>query len=341
MEKVLEKDINQMFQVTAALLAENPLSLKKAAAIQQVSVKTIRRLMAGQLNESCYFDYRINSGKITNFRFTSALPRNQHELIADLFHKSANLALLILSMKQPILTFPMLSHAAYISPSTLHRRFTSFARFLSPYLITIDHSAYPIITGNERQIRFLLFKLTAFLLPNLYASPLSLYQHFHDIHTLRQTAFYSFRSCTTTEEIVPSCFVPDYYLVNESAYLFLWKQLLAQETFFVPKKEAILLTRIIHPLFTEREDHSLADRLSQIYQVHLLCALLEGNIFVFQPAVFSFSKTTIKLIRSFLLQLPHYEKLLKKHPELPLLYECIWQKHSIFQPIITIKNARS
>ncbi len=337
MDKLLEKEIVLMCQLAAALLEENPLPVKKAAARQRISDKTVRRLIASRPNESAFFNCHITTGKIRSADF-KALLKKQPAFIADLLHKSQNLALLILSMKQPVLTFPMLGNAAYMSTATLHRRFVSFAQFLSPYLIDIDRRTYPFVKGNERQIRFLLFKLTTFLLPSLYDSPSRLYQHFFDIHILRQQAIYPSASCITVEEIRPRCFVPDYYLTTDAAYLFLWKQLLAQEPFFVPTPDATLIRRIVDSVLQDHVDSPLADSLSQIYQIHLVCALLEGNIFVFQPALLSLSETTVQLIQSFLLQLPHYEKLLKKHPELPLLYECIWHKQSIFQPMLTIKK---
>ncbi|WP_086275681.1 helix-turn-helix domain-containing protein [Candidatus Enterococcus testudinis] len=338
MDTLLEKDIMRMFELTAALLEENPLPIKKAADKQQISVRAIRRLIAGQLNEGALFNYQITTGKIKRVHGFGLFTGNQPEIIAALFDQSHNLSLLILCMKQPVLSFSLLSDTAYISATTLHRRFACFDQFLSPYSISIDRRTYPFVSGNERQIRFLLFKLTAFLLPALCDAPALLYQHFLDIHTLRQQVLYATATSITSGKISPDCYVPDYYLTNEAAYLFLWKQLLAQETFFVPAHEAILITKIAASFIQDSDAQLWANNLSQIYQIHLVCALLEGNIFVFQPVVLTFSDTTVQLIRSFLLQLPHYEKLLKKHPELPMLYECVWQKQSIFQPMFTIKN---
>ncbi|HCE13086.1 MAG TPA: M protein trans-acting positive regulator, partial [Enterococcus sp.] len=62
MDKLLEKEIILICQLAAALLEENPLPVKKAAAIQRISDKTVRRLIASRSNESAFFSCHITTG---------------------------------------------------------------------------------------------------------------------------------------------------------------------------------------------------------------------------------------------------------------------------------------
>lgn len=260
-------------------------------------------------------------------------------MIAALFNKSVNYQLLLLLLKMPTISFADLYKRYYLSSSSLHRRFSAFSSFLAPYQLAIDRRSYPLITGNERQLRYLLFRLT--LLANPTLSPKQAFQELKKIHQLRANAFYPSTPAPFTQQIYPTCFVPRFYLVDERSYLFLWKQLLTLEPFYVPTEEAFLLRRIITPILLEHPlQQPLEVLLPKFFQAHLLGALLEGNLFVYPPLNTRLSERSRRLVQALLTQLPHYEKLLKKHPELPLLYECIWQELSFFQPIIAFPQQK-
>lgn len=343
LKNILEKDIMQMLRLSTTLLTENPLSLSKAAAAQNLSVKTIRRLLSSYLNEDLSFHYDVEQGHIrANHRLQQ--PSTGHslshtEMIAALFNKSVNYQLLLLLLKMPTISFADLYIRYYLSPSSLHRRFSAFSSFLAPYQLAIDRRSYPLITGNERQLRYLLFRLT--LLANPTLSPKQAFQELKKIHQLRAKAFYPSTPAPFTQQIYPTCFVPRFYLVGERSYLFLWQQLLTLEPFYVPTEEAFLLRRIITPILLEHPlQQPLEVLLPKIFQTHLLGALLEGNLFVYPPLNPRLSERSRRLVQALLTQLPHYEKLLKKHPELPLLYECIWQELSFFQPIIAFPQQK-
>ncbi|MFR3687488.1 MAG: M protein trans-acting positive regulator, partial [Enterococcus sp.] len=64
LKNILEKDIMQMLRLSTTLLTENPLSLSKAAAAQNLSVKTIRRLLSSYLNEDLSFHSDVEQGHI-------------------------------------------------------------------------------------------------------------------------------------------------------------------------------------------------------------------------------------------------------------------------------------
>lgn len=343
LKNILEKDIMQMLRLSTTLLTENPLPLSKAAAAQNLSVKTIRRLLSSYLNEDLSFHYDVEQGHIrANHRLQQ--PSTGHslshtEMIAALFNKSVNYQLLLLLLKMPTISFADLYKRYYLSPSSLHRRFSAFSSFLAPYQLAIERRSYPLITGNERQLRYLLFRLT--LLANPTLSPKQAFQELKQIHQLRAKAFYPNTPSTFTQQIYPTCFVPRFYLVDERSYLFLWKQLLTLEPFYVPTEEAFLLRRIITPILLEHPlQQPLEVLLPKFFQAHLLGALLEGNLFVYPPLNTRLSERSRRLVQALLTQLPHYEKLLKKHPELPLLYECIWQELSFFQPIIAFPQQK-
>jgi hypothetical protein len=125
--------------------------------------------------------------------------------------------------------------------------------------------------------------------------------------------------------VFPKHFVPAYYLVHERNYLFLWKQLLGLERFYLSAEDTHLLNQIFPTTLRNEELGSVSFQtyLVKVTQIHLLCALLEGNLLL-QPTI-ALSPDTLTLIRVFLNQLPHYDQLLKKHPEMPLLYELVWQ----------------
>ncbi|WP_429967417.1 helix-turn-helix domain-containing protein [Enterococcus sp. AZ173] len=343
LKNILEKDIMQMLRLSTTLLTENPLHLNKAAAAQNISVKTIRRLLSSYLNEDPFFHYDVQQGHIRADRHlqqsaSCSLPHM--EMIAALFTKSANYQLLLLLLKMPTISFADLYKRYYLSPSSLHRRFSSFSNFLAPYQLAIDRRSYPLITGNERQLRYVLFRLTLLANPALI-SPNQAFQELTQIHQLRKTAFYPNTSITFTQQVFPKHFVPSFYLVGERSYLFLWKQLLTLEPFYVPAEESGLLCQIITPVLRQYPiEQPLEVLLPKIFQAHLLGALLEGNLFVYPPLNPRLSERSQRLVRAFLTQLPHYEKLLKKHPELPLLYECIWQDVSFFQPIIAFPQQK-
>ncbi|EAC9852464.1 M protein trans-acting positive regulator, partial [Listeria monocytogenes] len=182
-------------------------------------------------------------------------------------------------------------------------------------------------------------RLTLLASPTLSSN--QAFQELKQIHQLRANAFYPNTPATFTQQVYPTCFVPRFYLVGERSYLFLWQQLLALEPFYVPTEEAFLLRRIITPILSEHPlQQPLEVLLSKIFQAHLLGALLEGNLFVYPPLNPCLSERSQRFVQAFLTQLPHYEKLLKKHPELPLLYECIWQERSFFQPIIAFPQKK-
>ncbi|HFF2926896.1 TPA: helix-turn-helix domain-containing protein, partial [Vibrio cholerae] len=182
----------QMLRLSTTLLTENPLPLNKAAAAQKISVKTIRRLLSSYLNEDPFFHYDVQQGHIRADRHlqqsaSCSLPHM--EMIAALFNKSANYQLLLLLLKMPTISFADLYKRYYLSPSSLHRRFSSFSNFLAPYQLAIDRRSYPLITGNERQLRYVLFRLTLLANPALI-SPNQAFQELTQIHKLRKTAFY-------------------------------------------------------------------------------------------------------------------------------------------------------
>ena len=343
MKNILEKDIMQMLRLSTMLLSENPLPLNKAAADQNLSVKTIRRLLSSCLNEDPSFHYDVQQGHIRAFHDLQQPLASKNfphtEMLAALFNKSTNYQLLLLLLKMPTISFADLHKRYYLSPSSLHRRFLSFSFFLAPYRLRIDRRSFPLITGNERQLRYVIFRLTLLASPTL--SPNQAFQELKQIHQLRANAFYPNTPATFTQQVYPTCFVPRFYLVGERSYLFLWQQLLALEPFYVPTEEAFLLRRIITPILSEHPlQQPLEVLLSKIFQAHLLGALLEGNLFVYPPLNPCLSERSQRLVQAFLTQLPHYEKLLKKHPELPLLYECIWQELSFFQPIIAFPQKK-
>lgn len=64
LKNILEKDIMQMLRLSTTLLTENPLPLNKAASAQNISVKTIRRLLSSYLNEDPFFHYDVQQGHI-------------------------------------------------------------------------------------------------------------------------------------------------------------------------------------------------------------------------------------------------------------------------------------
>lgn len=211
---------------------------------------------------------------------------------------------------------------------------------MAPYRLRIDRRSFPLITGNERQLRYVIFRLTLLASPTLSSN--QAFQELKQIHQLRANAFYPNTPATFTQQVYPTCFVPRFYLVGERSYLFLWQQLLALEPFYVPTEEAFLLRRIITPILSEHPlQQPLEVLLSKIFQAHLLGALLEGNLFVYPPLNPCLSERSQRLVQAFLTQLPHYEKLLKKHPELPLLYECIWQELSFSNRSLPFRKKRA
>ena len=100
-------------------------------------------------------------------------------------------------------------------------------------------------------------------------------------------------------------FVPAFYLRHERNYLFLWKQLLGLEAFYLSEEDTYLLNQIFAAeLLKERlGSDSFQICLVKITQIHLLCALLEGNLILFKGSG-SLSPDTLTLIRLFLSQLP-------------------------------------
>ncbi len=150
----------QMLRLSTTLLTENPLPLNKAAAAQK-SVKTIRRLLSSYLNEDPFFHYDVQQGHIRADRHLqqSASCSPHMEMIAALFNKSANYQLLLLLLKMPTISFADLYKRYYLSPSSLHRRFSSFSNFLAPYQLAIDRRSYPLITGNEHNCAMCFFAL--------------------------------------------------------------------------------------------------------------------------------------------------------------------------------------
>lgn len=63
LKNILEKDIMQMLRLSTTLLTENPLPLNKAASAQNISVKTIRRLLSSYLNEGTFVQTVICSNQ--------------------------------------------------------------------------------------------------------------------------------------------------------------------------------------------------------------------------------------------------------------------------------------
>ena len=100
-------------------------------------------------------------------------------------------------------------------------------------------------------------------------------------------------------------FVPAFYLRHERNYLFLWKQLLGLEAFYLSEEDTYLLNQIFAAeLLKERlGSDSFQICLVKITQIHLLCALLEGDLILFKGSG-SLSPDTLTLIRLFLSQLP-------------------------------------
>ena len=195
------------------------------------------------------------------------------------------------------MTYPLLCRKCHLSPSSVNRRFTALSSSLAAYHLSLNRKHFPLLQGNEIQIRF-----------------------FH----------YPLENGIALATVFPKNFVPAFYLRHERNYLFLWKQLLGLEAFYLSEEDTYLLNQIFAAeLLKERlGSDSFQICLVKITQIHLLCALLEGNLILFKGSG-SLSPDTLTLIRLFLSQLPHYDQLLKKHPELPLLYEMIWHNRSV------------
>lgn len=135
--------------------------------------------------------------------------------------------------------------------------------------------------------------------PHLIKSSSEAFFCIKTIHEKRK-AVYPLENGIALATVFPKNFVPAFYLRHERNYLFLWKQLLGLEAFYLSEEDTYLL--------------------NQIFAAELLKERLGSG---------SLSPDTLTLIRLFLSQLPHYDQLLKKHPELPLLYEMIWHNRSV------------
>ena len=124
------------------------------------------------------------------------------------------------------------------------------------------------------------------------------------IHEKRK-AVYPLENGIALATVFPKNFVPAFYLRHERNYLFLWKQLLGLEAFYLSEEDTYLLNQIFAAeLLKERlGSDSFQICLVKITQIHLLCALLEGNLILFKGSG-SLSPDTLTLIRLFLSQLP-------------------------------------
>lgn len=227
------------------------------------------------------------------------------------------------------MTYPLLCRKCHLSPSSVSRRFTALSSSLAAYHLSLSRNQFPLLQGNEIQIRFFHYQLLRWMFPDSIKSPSDAFFCLKTIHEKRK-ASYPLENGIEMATVFPKHFVPAYYLRHEHNYLFLWKQLFGLEAFYLPDEDTYLLNQLFAAeLFKERLGSvSFQTCLVKITQIHLLCALLEGNLILFTPNR-SLSHNTLTLVRLFLSQLPHYDQLLKKHPELPLLYEMIWHNSTV------------
>lgn len=227
------------------------------------------------------------------------------------------------------MTYPLLCRKCHLSPSSVNRRFTALSSSLAAYHLSLNRKHFPLLQGNEIQIRFFHYQLLRWMRPHLIKSSSEAFFCIKTIHEKRK-AVYPLENGIALATVFPKNFVPAFYLRHERNYLFLWKQLLGLEAFYLSEENTYLLNQIFAAeLLKERlGSDSFQICLVKITQIHLLCALLEGNLILFKGSG-SLSPDTLTLIRLFLSQLPHYDQLLKKHPELPLLYEMIWHNRSV------------
>jgi hypothetical protein len=152
---------------------------------------------------------------------------------------------------------------------------------------------------------------------------------FQSIHEKRKTSFPLLNGIHFTT-VFPKHFIPSFYLCHERSYLFLWKQLLGLEKFELSTEDSYLMQQIFSTRLQKVRLGSVSFQtlVAKFTQIHLLCALLDGNLLL-HKSHWVISSDTLRLIRLFLNQIPHYDQLLKKHPELPMLYEAIWHNTNI------------
>ncbi|WP_242386807.1 helix-turn-helix domain-containing protein [Enterococcus gallinarum] len=73
-------------------------------------------------------------------------------------------------MEEPSLTYPLLCRKCHLSPSSVNRRFTALSSSLAAYHLSLNRKHFPLLQGNEIQIRFFHYQLLRWMRPHLIKS---------------------------------------------------------------------------------------------------------------------------------------------------------------------------
>ncbi len=123
--------------------------------------------------------------------------------------------------------------------STFH---CSIILFGSVSLIS-ESQAFSTFTRERNTNPFFHYQLLRWMRPHLIKSSSEAFFCIKTIHEKRK-AVYPLENGIALATVFPKNFVPAFYLRHERNYLFLWKQLLGLEAFYLSEEDTYLLNQI-------------------------------------------------------------------------------------------------
>ncbi|MGX7195804.1 helix-turn-helix domain-containing protein [Enterococcus olivae] len=329
---LLENQDKTIYQVFCCLQEKNPRNLEEVAFLLKKTPNTLQRILRSwtqdPLNRSTGVGFYLANSQI------KGIYAKEHAqlFISILLHRSASFQLLNKLLLKPYCTAVTAQHELHIGMSTFQRRVKQLRVFLASYDLELSFRHLPALKGEEAHIRWLAFQLSLITDPPVIPSTAALFHRYQEISEQRtRQGFFVQDYC---QKNINQFFTPRFQL-NERGLLFLWKQLLGVEPIWANMEIDETLSFALHA-HTLLSEFAIKQLQPQLHRLHCLATLFPGELQSLSG--FTVTNEVQLLTQSFCRLLPDYETLLKKHPELPFLYQQLFTHYRDQEDIMMVSE---
>lgn len=329
---LLDKQDQIIYQIFSCLQEKNPCSLDEIAFLLEKSIpslqRSIRLWQEEPQNQSIGVGFYLKNGDVKGI-YTE---ETAHFFLSTLLQRSINFQFLNKVLVNPYCSATTLQRSMYIGVTTFQRRMRQVQTFLDSYELELSFKHLPALKGEEIQIRWLIWQLSLVIDPPARSHIIYLFARYEKVYQFRNSQGFSLKK--PYQPLTSKFFTPSFQL-NERGLLFIWRQLLGIEPFWVEDHlhDTVAFALRAHTLLNE----SIIELVQpKIHRLHSLCALFSGSIQT-NPNVLVANEVQL-LKKSFCRLLPEYGQLLQRHPELPILYQQMFNHYRMQEDIFLVSE---
>lgn len=326
-ECLLEKEDKILFNIYQILAVSKQCTLDELAAACERPVRYIR----DTINEWGFEGYHLSLGidfilRKNQVRLITTEHFDSRYLFAFLLERSSKMTMLSKLLENPSWGLKEIEKTIYSSPQTIRRKFRELSALLGSYELSGSFNKVPVICGKEAQQRFFRFHIRLLQEPpKSPVAPETYFQILEIVNCQRRSQGYFIDSDWFDRAFVERFNGLPEFRVDDRGFSFLWRQILGLEELWpVGISKALLVDQRIYPLDRRYTSRIVRQNIiHDINRLHLVCYLFQGPCADRVFADEELSGECRQLVAFFEKNLPQYQKILEKHPEIPSAYEKI------------------